>query len=108
LRIALFAALLVLADVRLGLFALALAAVVALANARHTGDLRRLARLWPVVPLLLALTASVLLPLFGWRPYLSRAGLTITDAGVFSLTTGNLLGLLGFPVDGGNPELVTY
>ncbi len=108
LRIALFAALLVLADVRLSLFALALAAAYALWLAWSAGRLRSLVRLWPVAPLLLVLTASLVLPLLAWRPYLSRASLTPADAGVFSLTPAHALGLLGFPTDGGNPELVTF
>jgi hypothetical protein len=108
LRISLFAALVVLADVRLSLFALTLAAAYALWTAWQAGEARQTLRLWPVVPLLLALTAGLVLPLLGWRPYLSRAALTPADAGVFSLAPGNLLGLLGFPTDGGNPELVTF
>ena len=108
LRIGLFAGLLVLADVRLSLFALTLALAYALMLAWRAGQPRQALRLWPALPLLLVLTASLILPLLGWRPYLSRAALTPADAGVFSLTPGHLLGLLGFPTDGGNPELVTF
>jgi hypothetical protein len=107
LRLALFGGLLTLADVRLALFALTLAAAYLLVNNLRAGQAHRLLRLWPVVPIGFAATAALVLPLVGWQPYLSRTGLTPADSGVFSLTFGHWLGVLGFPVDGSNPEQIT-
>lgn len=108
LRLVLFGGLLTLADVRLALFALTLAGAYLLVNHAREGRGRRLLRLWPVIPLGVAATAALVLPLLIWQPYLSRAGLTPADSGVFSLTTVQWLGLLGLPSDGGNPEQITY
>lgn len=105
--LALFATLLFLADTRLSLFALATAGSYTLyLLVRQSGGLRRLTRLLPVVPLFGLLTASVIVPLLLWRPYLSRAALTQAEAGVFSLEPGHLIGL--FIPAGGNVETLTY
>lgn len=108
LRVSLFAALVVLADARLSLFALALAAAYGLFEAASIGRLRASLRLLWALPVFLLLIAGVVAPLLGWQPWLSRAALTPDDAGVFSLATGQLLGLAGLPVDGGNQETLTF
>ncbi len=107
LLIGIFAALTVLADVRLGLFALALAAAYGLWQVAQAQAWRRLAGGLLSGGVLVLLTLSVTVPLLGWRPYLSRADMTAADAGVFSLEGGHLIGLL-LPPHSGNPETVVY
>ncbi|MBZ0278380.1 MAG: hypothetical protein K8I60_19695, partial [Anaerolineae bacterium] len=104
---ALFAALLFLADVRLSLFALTIAAayeVWPIIRRREWGQINT--RLI-FVPLFLLLTASVIIPLLTWQPYLNRASLTPQEAGVFPLEWGHFAGLL-LPAHKGNPETITY
>jgi hypothetical protein len=55
------------------------------------------------VPLVL----SVIVPLWLWQPYLSRASLTPQEAAAFSLEPGLLLGLF-LPQHEGNIEFLTY
>ncbi len=106
-RTAVFAALLFLADVRLSLFSLSIAAAYELCGIAQKRDGRHVLGRLLVVPVFLLLTASVLLPLLGWRPYLNRATLTPQDAGVFSLEPGHLAGLI-LPAHEGNVETLTY
>ncbi len=107
LLLALFGALILLADLRLSLFAYALAGAYAIYEALRLRQPRQLMRF--VLPLLLiaVLTLSLTLPLLGWRPYLTRGDLTSQDAGVFSLTPAQFLGLI-LPPRGGNVETLTY
>lgn len=106
-RTGLIAGLLVLADVRLSLFAFGVAAVYAV---YLVGVDRRAGRLGPLVlasiPFAL-LTLSVSVPLALWRPFLTRAGLNPGDASVFSLEPGLFLGLL-LPQHEGSVESLTY
>lgn len=106
-QMGLFAGLLLLADVRLGLFALALAGAYALWNAAAAGRGRAALRLLPAAALCLAVTLAVTLPLAGWGPYLSRGDLDRAEAGLFSLEVGQLVGL-ALPPRGGTPETFTY
>jgi hypothetical protein len=107
LRTALLAALVFLADIRLSLFALSIAAVYEIAGIVQTRQWKQIYwRLLIIVPFFL-LTASVLAPLLAWQPYLSRADLTPEEAGVFSLEWGNLVGLI-LPAHEGNFETLTY
>ncbi len=104
--VALFGGLILLADVRLSLFAYALAGSYVLVEAVR---LKRLRRLWRFVPaglLILLLTLALTLPLLAWRPYLSRAAITPQDAGIFSLQPTQWIGLL-LPPQGGNIETLT-
>jgi hypothetical protein len=107
LRTTLFAALLFLADVRLSLFALSIAAFYEIVSVVQAKSWRRGYQLLPIVPLFFLLTASILVPLVTWQPYLNRADLTLTDSGVFSLEWGHLVGLL-LPAHEGNFETLTY
>lgn len=107
LAIAIFAALLFLADVRLSLFALSLAAAYGLWELIRTKRLRINARFLAAPGVFLLLILSVIVPLVAWRPYLSRAELTPADAGLYSLEAGHLVGLL-LPPHGGNPETIAY
>jgi hypothetical protein len=88
------AALLILADVRLALFALATAAIYAIA------ECVRLRRWLPlgigggVGGFIGLLTVGVGVPLLLWQPYLSRSALTPQEAGGFSLTPDNFIQVL--------------
>jgi hypothetical protein len=104
LRTAVFAALLFLGDLRLGLFALLSAAFYEL---WLLGRGKQVAWRLLLVPVFFLLTAAVLVPLLGWQPYLNRADLTPQEAGVFALEWGSLIGL-ALPAHSGNFETVTY
>ena len=104
--VALFGGLILLADVRLSLFAYALAGSYALYEALRLHQLRRLWWFVPALLLIVLLTLSLTLPLLGWRPYLSRAAITPADAGIFSLQLSGWIGLL-LPARGGNIETLT-
>ncbi|MFQ3567236.1 MAG: hypothetical protein SNJ59_09565 [Aggregatilineales bacterium] len=109
---ALFAALMVLADIRLSLFALFAAAVygldVLLRSRPERGLVMRAfaASVASIVGLIL-LTASVTMPLLGWSPYLTRAALTPQEAGIFSFEPLMFVGLI-LPQHGGAVELLAY
>lgn len=105
--VALFAALMLLADVRLSLFGLALAGAYVLYETLRQKAAKRVLRFVPVGVLAGLLTLSLFVPLLVWQPSLSRAGLTMQDAGVFSLTPAQLVGLV-FPPRTGNIETLTY
>jgi hypothetical protein len=134
--LALFAALVLTADVRLSLFAFITAAAYGLYElwtnraapqtaaadavgeglkssiaATPTTTLYHPRRLFAYLVLaafvLLTLTAALTVPFLAWRPYLSRATITQADAGVFSLEAGQFLGLL-LPAHAGNIESLTY
>lgn len=106
-RTSLFAALLLLADVRLSLFALSIAAASELAGLIQSRQWKQIYwRVLIVVPFFL-LTAAVLAPLLAWQPYLSRGDLTPAGAGVFSLEWGHFIGLI-LPAHNGNFETQTY
>lgn len=107
LLVALFGSMILLADVRLSLFAYTLAGAFALYEAIRLKRLRRLWRFAPAALLIVLLTLSLTLPLWGWRPYLSRAAMTPGDAGIFSLQRAHWIGLL-LPARGGNIETLTY
>jgi hypothetical protein len=107
LSIAVFAALLFLADVRLSLFALALAAAYGLWEMMRLKRLKTGSYLLAALPVFLLLTLSVIVPLLAWSPYLSRAELTPADAGLFSMEAGNLIGLVLAP-HSGSPETIAY
>ena len=102
-----FGALVFLGDVRLSLFAFAVAlayGVVEIVKTRRRLLFRRF--VFPAM-MLFMLTLAVTVPLLAWRPYMNRASLTTDDAGVFSLESGHLVGLL-LPPHSGNPETITY
>jgi hypothetical protein len=106
-RAGLFASLMILADVRLSLFGLTLAAAYALWQAGQQKRWRGLAWGVPALIVVALLTLSVIVPLLIWQPYLSRSAMSASDAGVFSLESGHLVGLL-LPPHGGNQETITY
>jgi hypothetical protein len=107
LTLGLFAALVLLADVRLSLFAFISAAAYGVwlcASARHWRS--ALTGAVALVPFGV-LTAALIIPLALWSPYLSRAALTAQEAGAFSLSLVNLLGIL-LPLPAGDVEMLTY
>ncbi len=103
--VAIFAALLLLSDVRLSLFAFILAAAYALWLAGRRW--RYLLRDLPATGIFFILTLAVTVPLLLWRPYLSRGDLTLLGASRFALEGGHLVGLV-LPPHGGNPETIAY
>ncbi len=108
LYVALFGGLILLADVRLSLFAYLLAGAYTLYEAMRTKQMRRLLWLIPVGVVVIVLTLSFSLPLIAWQPYLSRGAITPGEAGVFSLDPIQLAFGLFLPVRGGNIETLTY
>lgn len=101
--VGLCAGMLFLADVRLALFGLILAAAYALKRIVET---RQFARGWfaaAIITLLLAM--GVLLPLIAWQPHLTRAALTPADANIFPIAPLDLVGLFITPQ--GNIETLT-
>jgi hypothetical protein len=100
------AGLIVLADMRVSLFALPLAAWYAAHLAVRKKALARLPALFLSILVCAVLAVGVVVPLLLWSPYLSRAALTPQESGIFSLQPEMLLGLL-MPA-GANIELLTY
>lgn len=97
-----FAGLMFIADMRVSLFGLALAA-------GWGGVLER----WRVLRFLrpaiffLLIASAVIIPLALWSPHLTRAALTPAEAGVFSLRPEYLLGVF-IPQNHRNVEVLTY
>ncbi|MBN8595328.1 MAG: hypothetical protein J0M33_26480 [Anaerolineae bacterium] len=108
LSLSLVTALLILADMRVSLFALLTGAVYAASLFYRHKD-------WAVcfLPMIGAAVLTVLLilglmvPLLIWSPYLTRASVTAADAGGLSLQPIHLLGLL-LPQHRGTVENLTY
>lgn len=107
LQVDLFATLVFLSDVRLSLFALALALAYGLAEVIKSRRWRVIVWPLPSVAIFIVLTLSVTIPLLAWQPWMNRASLTPDDAGVFALEGGQLVGLL-LPPHSGNPETIAY
>jgi len=100
-------ALMVIADVRVGLYGMGLAAAYAVYLAAvYAKALPRVGGLALALGIAAVLLIGLIVPLIGWSPYLSRAGLTQAEAGIFSLEPVHLLGVV-LPVQRGNPETVT-
>lgn len=106
--VGLLAGLLVLADVRAALFGLLLAAAfgvrLALIDRRPASLMRGI----PVLVIVAGLVIGLVVPLAGWMPYLTRAGLTATEAGASSVDL--LAGGVGLvlPAHLGSAEGMTY
>ncbi|MFN8527249.1 MAG: hypothetical protein U0670_01400 [Anaerolineae bacterium] len=105
-----FAAFMVIGDVRVGFFGLLIAIVYGISLFWRLQSVQR-AQMIPVVMgaggLFVILTAALSVPLLLWSPYLSRAGLTQADAGIFALQPLDFLGML-LPLQRANPETLTY
>ncbi|MEO8610812.1 MAG: hypothetical protein ABI690_23145 [Chloroflexota bacterium] len=107
LQTGLVAALLLLADVRVSLFAFSVGAIYALIELWRTQSWKQTGRFILPGLLFLLLTASVLVPVFLWQPYTSRAEMTAADAGVLSLDAAHFLGLI-LPASPSGVETLTY
>ena len=107
LQTGLFAGLLLLADLRLGLFALALAGGYTLWRAACARRWRAAWRLLPAGMIAGGLALAVILPLLAWGPYLSRGDLDSRGAALYSLEPPHLVGL-ALPPRAGTPETFTY
>lgn len=108
LGLSLVATLLILADVRVSLFALLTGAVYAASLFyRHKAWAARLIPMIGTAVLTLLLILGLVVPLLIWSPYLTRASVTATDAGGLSLQPIHLLGLL-LPQHRGTVENLTY
>lgn len=105
---ALFAGLLILADVRLALYALPVAVVAFGAAWWRAGKPRR-ALLWGAAASALGfgLALSMIVPLLDWSPWMNRGAQTAAEAAAYSLGPANLLGLL-VPLSTLSPETLTY
>ncbi|MFN8377349.1 MAG: hypothetical protein U0452_01655 [Anaerolineae bacterium] len=105
---ALFAGMLILADIRLALYALP-AAATAFGVTWWRAGTHGTALVQGAVSTALAfgLSLSVILPLIGWSPWMNRGVQTAADAVVYSLSPGNLLGML-FPLATSSTETLTY
>ncbi|MGQ9888068.1 MAG: hypothetical protein ACUVSX_06195 [Aggregatilineales bacterium] len=107
LQTGLFAGLLLLADLRLSLFALALAGGYALWQAACARRWRAAWRLLPAGAIAGGLALAVILPLLAWGPHLSRGDLDSHGAALYSLEPLHLVGL-ALPPRAGTPETFTY
>ncbi len=105
-QLALVAALLFTADVRVAVFAYASAGVYALIETRYDVLGQRMWLLVPAAIGALALSAALIVPLAAWSPYLSRTTLTANDPSAAMLEP---LALLAFILPGhGGKETVLY
>ncbi|MCC6612185.1 MAG: hypothetical protein IT320_01845 [Anaerolineae bacterium] len=105
--LSLIAALILLADVRLSLFAYAIGVIYAIFEAARDHRWAVALKGLPAVPLWGLLVAPLIVPLLLWQPYLSRTDLSAEEAGVFSLEPAQLTGLV-LPQAHGNVETLTY
>ncbi|MDZ4767803.1 MAG: hypothetical protein SGJ24_01625 [Chloroflexota bacterium] len=107
-RAGLIAAVIVLADVRVSLFAFALAGAygAALLRGQHERVVA-LVRVMCAALLIGLLTLVLTVPLTLWTPYLTRAALTRADAALFAMQPGQLIGVLFAPTTG-NLETLAY
>jgi hypothetical protein len=108
--LAVSAAMLALADLRLAFFGFLLAGAYGLFRLKDAPTPQRtkiLARVLTAGAVALVLTAALWMPLLYWAPHLSRAGLTPSESALFSLDAAALFGLV-LPQTRGNPETITY
>ena len=107
LQFGMIAAFILLADMRVSVFALVSAAFYG----AICSDLRmsRLVMQRSLVGIIvcLILVAALFIPLVSWQPFMSRSGMTVADAGALSLDSGQLIGLL-LPANHSDIERLTY
>lgn len=104
---ALFASLLIAADIRVALFAFILLSAYLLRHWLRTRSSGRALAIFALVCLTALATCAVYLPLLGWMPYLSRMQLTSEQAAELSLTIPGLIGLI-VPAHVGTAETFVY
>ncbi|MCA9907751.1 MAG: hypothetical protein KC519_03815 [Anaerolineae bacterium] len=105
--LSLIAALILLADVRLSLFAYAIGIIYGIFEAARDHRWSHAFKSIAAIPIWAMLILALIVPLLLWQPYLSRTGLSVAEAGVFSLEPGQLVGLV-LPQMHGNVETLTY
>jgi hypothetical protein len=101
------ATMLLLADVRLSLFAFSAAGLYIAIEALRHHKRRVLLFALSAGVLIVVATLSVTIPLALWQPYLSRSTLTSAEAGAFSLQPAYLMGLFLAP-PAADVEMQTY
>ncbi len=107
LGLSLIAALILLADVRLSLFAYAIGIIYGIFEAARDHRWTHAFKSTLAIPVWALLIVALIVPLLLWQPYLSRTDLSVAEAGVFSLEPGQLAGLV-LPQTHGNVETLTY
>jgi hypothetical protein len=107
LQIGLVAALLLLADMRVGLFAFLTGTVYAVIELWRSKTWKGIVRCGLAGLLFLLMTLSVIVPLILWQPYMSRSEMTASDAGVLSLDAAHFLNLI-LPSSPPSIETQTY
>jgi uncharacterized membrane protein (DUF441 family) len=106
-RLALVAALLMLADVRVALFALGTACTYGLLIWSRTRTRIHMVNGVLVGGLFVVLVTALLVPLIAWQPFINRGSLTAESAGAISLEPGNLFALL-LPANQSDVEKQVY
>jgi hypothetical protein len=106
-RTGLIGAMMLLADVRVSLFAFVSVGVYAIILMSKQRQWKPILIFLVSGVLFLLMSAALIVPLLAWSPYLSRAGLTIEDAGAFSMSLGNLASII-LPAHGFQHEQFTY
>jgi len=107
LLLAAIGALACLADMRAFVFIGALGAAYALWNALIDRQAGRLAVQAVAAIPFVGMICALIVPLWGWLPYLSRASLTVADVGQPAVSALGLAGLL-LPPHGGDYETLVY
>jgi hypothetical protein len=106
-QLALSAALLFLADIRVSLFAFTTAAIYTFIELNRAKQWKKFGWYGLAGGIFLLLTISLLAPLILWQPYMSRASLLSSDAGVLALEPIHFLGLI-LPAHRSSVETLTY
>ncbi|MBZ0285880.1 MAG: hypothetical protein K8L97_34460 [Anaerolineae bacterium] len=107
LQLGLIGASLLLADVRVSLFAFVSGVVYGIVVFILPGNRRQLRYFALLLPIMFVLTSALLVPLVMWQSYITRGNITSNDAGLFSLETVHLLGLI-LPSQPPGIETLTY
>lgn len=101
------AALMLIADVRVSLFAFIMAGIYGLILVYRVRSWKPIVMFGLAGLVTLVLTIDLVIPLALWQPYLNRSTLTLSDAGSLSLNPVNLLGML-IPAPTAGVETIIY
>lgn len=107
LSLSMVGAMLVLADVRVSLFAGMFAVAYLLWRAAALRDFWRVGWALGALVSFAVLVAGLIVPLMGWQPYLTRSDLSPLEAGIFSVEPLALVGML-LPSHSGQIETLVY
>ena len=110
LQLGLVAAMLLLADVRVSLFGYLFGTAYVMWRTIQTHDIQRVTNALAAFVVLLPLVAALLFPLTRWQPYMSRAEISLEDAGgeSYSLAPLGTALLLLPPHESGAQETMVY